>query len=77
MPDNLRDLINVIILLADMVEPNSDDGIYSRNIQTFFSYFEKQWLFSNFSLEESREIQKLAHKQSQLHEDAVYARDTR
>lgn len=72
LPDNLRDMVNVITLLADMEEPGGDSGIYYRNIEKFFAYFEKQWLFSNFSLEDSREIQKLVHKQSQFHEDVAF-----
>ncbi len=71
LPDNLRDLVNMIRLLADMKDPK-DHSVFYDNIQIFFRYFEKQWLFSNFSLKESSEIQKLVHKQSQLHEDVAF-----
>ena len=72
LPDNLRDMINIILFLADMKEPDNDGKIFYDNIQKFSNYFEKQWLFSNFSLKESKEIQKLVHKQDQLHEDIAY-----
>ncbi len=72
LPTNLREIINIIRFLCDMEEPNNNHNVFYHNIQKFLDYFEKQWLFSNFSLNKSREIQKLVHKQSQLHEDVAF-----
>lgn len=59
LPDNLRDMINMITLLGDMEEPKGNDSIYSDNIQKFCSYFEKEWLPGNLNTEDCKEIQKL------------------
>ena len=66
LPDNLRDMVNLVVLLADMEDPQNDEGYYD-NIQKFSDYFERQWLPSNLDLKECKEIQKLMHVQSMLH----------
>ena len=72
LPDNLRDTVNLIVLLADMEEPKEDGHIYYENILKFSRYYERQWLFSNLNLEEYKKIQRLFHAQAQLHERASY-----
>ena len=74
LPDNLRDMINMITLLGDMEEPKEDNSIYFDNIQKFCSYYEKEWLPENLDTEDCREIQKLIHSNYiRLHEGAEFA----
>lgn len=61
LPDNLRDMINIITLLGDMKEPKGDNSIYYNNIQKFCSYYEKEWLPENLDTEDCMEVQKLIH----------------
>ena len=70
LPDNLRDTINLIVLLAEMEEPGGENinDVYYYNIEKFSDYYERQWLPGNFTLKESKEIQKLFHVHSQLHQ---------
>ena len=72
LPDNLRDTVNIVALLIDMKEPKGKNTIYYENIMRFFNYYERQWLFSNLSLEEYKEMQKLIHAKVQLHEKSVF-----
>ncbi len=72
LPDNLRDTVNIVALLIDMEEPKGNNQVYYENILKFFKYYEKQWLFSNLSLEEYKGIQKLIHTKVQLHERSVF-----
>ncbi|MDE6909775.1 MAG: hypothetical protein K2P44_04815 [Lachnospiraceae bacterium] len=46
LPYNLRDMINLIVMLIDMENPSGEDEIYYKNIQQFRRYFEKEWLGS-------------------------------
>ena len=74
LPDNLRDMVNMITLLGDMEEPGGDNSIYYNNIQRFCDYFEKEWLPSNLESEDYKAIQKAVHNNYiQLHEDAEFA----
>lgn len=68
LPDNLRDAVNLIVLLVDMEEPKKRDIVYYNNIEKFISYFEHQWLSAQFSLNVCKEVQKLINVQSKLHE---------
>lgn len=73
LPDNLRDTVNMVVLLSDMLEPVSDE-IYCENIQKFSCYFEKEWLFGNLDLEACKDIQKLIYEGFlHLHEGAAFA----
>lgn len=72
LPDNLRDTVNFVALLIDMKEPKGENLVYYENILRFFNYYEKQWLFSNLSLDEYKEMQKLIHAKVQLHEKSVF-----
>lgn len=72
LPDNLRDTVNFVALLIDMKEPKGENPVYYENILRFFNYYEKQWLFSNLSLDEYKEMQKLIHAKVQLHEKSVF-----
>lgn len=77
LPDNLRDTVNIIALLMDMKEPEGEnqeekDLVYYENVLRFFNYYEKQWLFSNVSPEEHKEMQGLIHAKSQLHEKSAF-----
>lgn len=73
LPDNLRDAVNMVVILSDMMEPALDE-IYCENIQKFCRYFEKEWLFGNLNLEACKEIQKLIYKGFlHLHEGAAFA----
>lgn len=72
LPDNLRDTVNVVALLSDMEEPEGENSVYYENILRFFNYYERQWLFSNLSLDEYKEMQKLIHAKVQLHEKSVF-----
>lgn len=72
LPDNLRDTVNIIVLLSDMMEPSSDE-VYCENIQKFCLYFEKEWLFGNLDLQVCKEIQKLIYEGFlHLHEGAAF-----
>lgn len=46
LPYNLRDMINLIVMLIDMENPSGEDEIYYKNIEQFRRYFEKEWLGS-------------------------------
>lgn len=73
LPDNLRDTVNIIVLLSDMQEPVADE-IYDENIQGFCRYYEKEWLFGNLNLDECKEIQKLIQTDTlHLHEGSAFA----
>lgn len=73
LPDNLRDMVNMIILLGDMREPNQDNHIYYDNIQKFCSYYEMEWLPNHLVPENCREIQNLVHSNYiHLHEDSEF-----
>lgn len=74
LPNNLRDTINLIVLLADMEKPDGEDknSVYYNNIQKFSGYYERQWLPDNFTLKESREIQKLSHIHSQSNRETIF-----
>ncbi|NBH83161.1 hypothetical protein D7X88_10500 [bacterium C-53] len=72
LPDNLRDMINILAVLAGMEEPHEDNTIYYENIRKFSGYYERQWLFGNMELKECREIQRLMHDQTQLHENTIF-----
>lgn len=73
LPDNLRDTVNMVVLLSDMMEPSSDE-VYCENIRKFCRYFEKEWLFGNLNLEACKEIQKLIYEGFlHLHEGAAFA----
>lgn len=77
LPDNLRDTVNIVVFLMDMKEPEGKNQkeknpVYYENILRFFSYYEKQWLFSNVSPDEYKEMQRLIHAKVQLHENCVF-----
>lgn len=73
LPDNLRDVVNMVALLGDMADPVSDE-VYYENIQKFSRYYEKEWLFGNLPLEECREIQNLVYADFiHLHEGSAFA----
>lgn len=77
LPDNLRDTVNIIALLMDMKEPEGENQeeknlVYYENVLRFFNYYEKQWLFSNVSSDEYKEMQGLIHAKSQLHEKSAF-----
>lgn len=74
LPDNLRDMINIITLLGEMQDPKGDNNIYCDNILRFCSYYEKEWLFENFDTENCRGIQKLIHSNYiRLHKNSEFA----
>ena len=57
-PDNLRDTVNLIILLGDMKVPENDSE-YLENIEKFTEYYEKEWIPQNCQLVNYKEIQNL------------------
>lgn len=71
-PDNLRDTVNLIILLGDMKVPENDSE-YLENIEKFTEYFEKEWIPQNCELVNYREVQNLIRvPYLQLNSEAVY-----
>ena len=72
LPDNLRDTVNIIVLLIDMEEPGGKNSVFYNNVVKFFDYYERQWLFSNLSLEEYNRTQKLLHVKVQLHAKSTF-----
>lgn len=74
LPDNLRNTINLIVLLAEMEEPEGENinDVYYYNIEKFSDYYERQWLPGNFTLKESKEIRKIFHVHSQLHQWVMF-----
>lgn len=60
LPDNLRDTVNVITLLRDMKDPDSDSDYYS-NIRKFVDYYEKEWLPQNLNADDYRELRELTY----------------
>lgn len=73
VPDNLRDTVNMVVLLSDMRKPASDEDCYE-NIQKFCRYFEKEWLFGNLEPAACKDIQKLIYEGFlRLHEGAAFA----
>ena len=66
-PDNLRDTVNLIILLGDMKVPENDSE-YLENIEKFTEYFEKEWIPQNY-----KEVQNLIRvPYLQLNSEAAY-----
>lgn len=57
-PDNLRDTVNLIILLGDMKVPENDNE-YSKNIEKFMEYYEREWIPRNCRLVNYKEMQNL------------------
>ena len=57
-PDNLRDMVNLIILLGDMKVPKNDSE-YSENIEKFTEYYVKEWIPQNCQLVNFKEVQNL------------------
>ena len=57
-PDNLRDTVNLIILLGDMKVPENDNE-YSENIEKFMEYYEREWIPRNCRLVNYKEMQNL------------------
>lgn len=77
LPDNLRDTVNIAVLLRDMKDPEGKiqeekNQIYHDNILRFFDYYERQWLFSNVSSSEYKRMQGLIHAKAQLHEKSAF-----
>lgn len=77
LPDNLRDTVNIVALLMDMKEPKGENQeeknlVYYENVLRFFNYYEKQWLFSNVSPEEYKEMQGLIHAKAQFHQKSAF-----
>lgn len=57
-PDNLRDTVNLIVLLGDMKVPENDSE-YSENIEKFTEYYVKEWIPQNCQLANYKEVQNL------------------
>ena len=73
IPDNLRELVNMVSLLAEMQEPGEDDDIYYENIEKFAIYFEREWIVQNCITENYKEIQALTRMPYlQLHAETIY-----
>lgn len=72
LPDNLRDTINIIVLLADMEYPKGNNSIFFDNIQKFSEYYERIWLCNNLEPNVGQEIQRLLYIQLQVNESATY-----
>lgn len=73
LPDNLRDTVNIVVLLSDMPDPVSDAS-YHENIQGFCRYYEKEWLYGNLDPEAGKDIQKLISADPlHLHEGSGFA----
>ena len=71
-PDNLRDTVNLIILLGDMKVPENDSE-YLENIEKFTEYFEKEWIPQNCELVNYKEVQNLIRvPYLQLNSEAAY-----
>ncbi len=82
LPDNLRDTINIVALLMDMEEPEGknqeeENQVYYENVLRFFNYYERQWLFSNVSLDEYKDMQSLIHADLQLHRKSAFLLEKR
>lgn len=82
LPDNLRDTVNIVALLMDMKEPEGknkeeENKVYYENVLRFFNYYERQWLFSNVSLDEYKDMQSLIHTNVQLHQKSVFLLEKR
>ena len=74
-PDNLRDTVNLIILLGDMKVPESDSE-YSENIEKFTEYYVKEWLPQNCQSVNYKEVQNLIRvPYLQLNSDVWYLLD--
>lgn len=72
LPDNLRDTVNIVSLLANMEDPKGEDSTYFDNIQKFSDFYERVWLHSYLNLESCQEVQKLLYTQLQVHESVTY-----
>lgn len=71
-PDNLRDTVNLIILLGDMKVPENDSD-YNENIEKFTEYYEKEWIPRNCRLVNYKEVQNLIRTPYlQLNSEACY-----
>lgn len=65
LPSNLRDMVNWIVIFADMESPqetnfDEDNLIYYKNIAIFKQIFEKQWINSNLSLNMEMKIREIS-----------------
>lgn len=59
IPDNLRDMINQIVLLLDMEDANGSNEILKNNMLKFGRYFERQWVPRNMTLKMSQDIKAM------------------
>lgn len=52
LPDNLRDMINWIVLLAELreVDPDDRNTVQHENIREFDKYFKKEWMAGSFEV---------------------------
>lgn len=73
LPDNLRELVNMICLLGNMQEAKENDETYYENIKKFEAYYEKEWIPQNCEAENCKEIQSLMRvPYGQLHVETLY-----
>ncbi|MCQ4774278.1 hypothetical protein NE634_11065 [Lacrimispora saccharolytica] len=70
--DNLRDMVNMITLLANMSDPTEDKEYYN-NIEAFSKYIEKEWIPQNYDSKVVKELQSLFKLQYfQMNSQTIY-----
>lgn len=65
LPSNLRDMVNWIVIFADMDSPENEDWdesnlVYYKNIEIFKQIFEKQWINSNLPIDMGKTIREIS-----------------
>ena len=70
--DNLRDMVNMITLLANMSDPTEEKEYYN-NIEAFSKYIEKEWIPQNYDSKVVKELQSLFKLQYfQMNSQTIY-----
>lgn len=64
LPDNLRDMISWLSMVAGLKDPAGNDEIYLENIETFERYFQKEWAADHLKLYNALTLQEIGQMNS-------------
>ena len=63
-PDNLRDMISWLSMIAGLKDPAGNDEIYLENIEAFEWYFQKEWAADHLKLYDGLTLQEIGQMDS-------------
>lgn len=64
LPDNLRDMISWLSMIAGLKDPAGNDEIYLENIEAFEWYFQKEWAADHLKLYDGLTLQEIGQMDS-------------